>query len=934
MKTLKRLVLFIAFLASYAVANAGQNIPMDSAIRYGKLDNGLTYYIRYNNLPKERADFYIAQNVGAILEEDSQNGLAHFLEHMAFNGTKNYPDLSLRNYLESIGAKFGTNLNAYTSLDETVYMLREIPVTRPSIIDSAILILHDWSSFITLDGKEIDKERGVIREEWRTGAHANRRMWKEGNKKKFPGSQYAKRDIIGDTAVINNFPYDTLRAYYKKWYRPDQQAIIIVGDINVDSTEQSLKRIFADIKAPVNPAERIIYPIYDNEKPIVSIVTDPEARYSSFELDYKHKPLPDQVKGNTEGYNRSLVNSLITIMMSDRFNKLTQHPSCPFVDGYAVYSDITRSSDAFMIGVVAKDGREKQAFEALLKESERIKRYGFIQSEYDRAVIKFTSMMEKAYKERDKQKSKDYVQEYIRNFLEKEPIPGIEWEYNYALKALKEKINLELLNKIAQSYITPTNLIVDISAPENAKLPNEEEVLQSIALAQKNFVNAYTEEQIKKPLLKKTPKAETITKESTNETLGTTEWMLSNGIRVILKPTTYKNDQIIFTAFSDGGTSLIQKIEDLPSAVLAEDIVRNNGLGKLNKVEINRLLAGKQVSISASIDTNGESMSGSSSVADLETMFKLTYLTFTAPRKDKMAYAAFMQEMETELANRSKDPRSAYSDSLNLLLTNHSPRVILMNKETLKKVNQNTAYKIYKDRFENPADFTFVFVGSFNIDSIKPLILTYLGGMKTSADKETWKDNNVRYPKGEISKTIEQKMEVNKASVYLFAWADMPYNFTNSMNLNALEDILDLRYTESIREEEGGTYGVRVDATAKDKPVEQATLAIRFDTDPEKAEKLIGIAKAQLDSIMKNGVRADDLDKVKKNYLKQYKDNQIENGWWMNTIVLKEKKGINRATEYEKAVNDLSSESIQKTLKALMAPGNFIDFKIEPKNEE
>ena len=933
MRTLKRIALFIAFVASYSVANAQQNIPMDTAIRYGKLDNGLTYYIRYNNLPKERADFYIAQNVGAILEEDSQNGLAHFLEHMAFNGTKNYPDKNLINYLETIGAKFGANLNAYTSLDETVYMLREIPVNRTSIIDSAILILHDWSSFIALDGKEIDKERGVIREEWRTGAHAGRRMWKEGNKKKFPGSQYAKRDVIGDTAVINNFPYDTLRAYYKKWYRPDQQAIVIVGDVNVDSTEQALKRIFSDISAPVNPAERIIYPIYDNEEPIVCIVTDKEAQYSAFELMYKHKPLPAQIKTSTEGYNRSLVNALISIMMSDRYEKLTQTPSCPFVQGYAVYSDITRSSDAFMIGVIAKDGREKESFDALLTETERIKRYGFIQSEFDRAVVKFSSMMEKAYKERDKQKSKDYVQEYIRNFLENEPIPGIEWEYDYALKAMKEKINLGLVNKIAQSYITPTNLIVDITAPQDAKLPNEEEVLKSISLAQKNFVNAYTEEQITKPLLKKTPKPGTIVKDTTNAALGTTEWTLSNGIRVILKPTTYKNDQIIFTAFSDGGTSLIQKTDDLPSAVLAEDIVRNNGLGKLNKVEINRLLAGKRVSISASISTNEESVSGSSSVTDLETMFKLTYLTFAAPRKDNMAYAAFMQEIQTELANASKDPRTTFRDSLSVLLSSNSPRAIIMNKQTLNKVNQKTAFKIYKQRYANPADFTFVFVGSFNVDSIKPFVLTYLGGMKTNADKETWKDNNVRYPSGKVNKTIEQKMEVNKASVYLFAWADMPYNFTNKMNLSALEDILDLRYTESIREEEGGTYGVRVDATAKDKPVEQATLAIYFDTDPEKAEKLIGIAKAQLDSIIKNGVRADDLDKVKKNYIKQYKDNQIENGWWKNAIVYYEQKGINLSTDYEKAVNDLSSESIQKTLEALMKQGNFIDFKMEPKKD-
>ncbi|MDR3706331.1 MAG: insulinase family protein [Paludibacteraceae bacterium] len=930
----KLLLVFASFVYGLTSLLAQQKIPMDTAIHYGKLDNGLTYYIRYNKLPEKRADFYIVQKVGAILEEDSQNGLAHFLEHMAFNGTKNFHGKALINYLETIGAQFGTNLNAYTSLDETVYMLRGIPTVRPSIVDSSILILHDWSSFISLDGDEIDKERGVIREEWRTGANAERRMWKEGNKLKYPGSQYAKRDVIGDTAVINNFSYDTLRAYYKKWYRPDLQGIVIVGDVDVKQTEQTIKRLFADIPKPVNAAKRIIYTIPDNQEPIVSIVTDREASVASFDIEYKHKPLPDAQKISEEGYNLNLVNSLISAMLNNRFEKLKRNAACPFVTGYSYYGDITRSSDAFIMGVVAKEGQEKPALESLLKEIERTQRYGFTQPELDRAIEQMLANYEKAYNERDKEKSSSYVQEYMRNFLELEPIPGIAWEYNYAKKALKEKINLQLVNKIVQSYITNNNMIVDISAPQKAgvKLPTETEVRAAITDARKNYVEPYKDKKIDKPLLAKKPKAGTITKEQKNDVFGTTEWQLSNGIKVIFKNTNFKNDEILFTAFSDGGTSLVEKAADLPSAKLADDIIGNNGLGKFSKLDLNQILSGKNVSISTDINTYSENVNGSSSVKDFETLLKLTYLTFTAPRKDEMAYAAYMQELQTSLANANTDPRKTFKDTLSMVLSNHSPRAILMNLETLKKVDQDKAYAIYKQRFANPADFTFVFVGSINLDSIKPYILSYLGGLKTTKNHETWKDNNVRYPSGKLVKDFDKEMQVERTSVYLFQWGGMPFNLTNRVNMAALADIMDIRYTESLREDEGGTYGTRVDGSVTNQPQEQAMLGIRFDTNPKQADKLISIAKQELDSVALVGPRKDDLDKVKKNLLKRYNENQKENNWWKSAIILNEQDKINMVSDYEKAVNQITAESIKQTLKALLIQQNSIEFKMNPKS--
>lgn len=928
-------VALVLSLSTVTLALAQTKVPMDTAIRYGKLDNGLTYYIRHNKLPEKRADFYIVQNVGSILEEDHQNGLAHFLEHMAFNGTKNYPGKALINYFESIGAQFGTNLNAYTSLDETVYMLRSIPVVRPSIVDSALLILHDWSGFISLEGDEIDKERGVILEEWRTGANASRRMWKEGNKLKYPGSQYAKRDVIGDTAVIKHFTYDALRAYYKKWYRPDQQALIIVGDIDVNQVEQTLKRQFADIPKPVNPAPRVYYPIPDNQEPIVAIVTDPEATMSALGIEFKHKPKSDAVLESEEGADINLTDALISSMLNDRFEKLTRNASCPFVGGFGAYGDLVRTCDAFNIGIIAKEGFEKPAFSALLTEIERMKRYGFTQSELDRAKSKMLASYEKAYNERDKVKNDSYVGEYVGNFLEKEIIPGITWEYKHAQKALKERIDLAVINKAVQGYFTENNIVVDISASQkpSVKLPTKEEVLTAMADAKKNYVAPYTEEKLNKPLLKKAPKAGSIVKEQINPVFGTTEWTLSNGVRVILKSTDFKNDEIQLAAFSPGGTSLVSKMEDLPSAKYTDEIIRNNGLAKFSQLDLKRLLAGKTVNVRTDIKAYEETVSGTSSLKDMETFFKLIYLNFTAPRKDEAAFNAYMQELKTVLANASSDPRKIFRDTVSTVMNNYNPRLVLANLETLKKVDQDKAFKIYKERFANPVDFTFVLVGSFKLDSIKPFVLTYLGGMKTKSSRETWKDNNVRNPSGQVSKNFDQAMQVEKNSIYINYWGGMPFNLTNKVNLSALADILDIRYTESIREDEGGTYGVGVYADLSDVPQEQASLSIVFDTNKEKAPKLISIVQTELDKITKDGVRADDLDKVKKNLLKRYAENQKENGWWKSAIVLYEQDKLNLVSDYETTVKNLSSESIQNTLKALLIQKNRIEIKMNPKGK-
>lgn len=932
---LRKLSILSILAITSLITFAQDTIPMDKNVRYGKLSNGLTYYIRYNKLPEQRADFYIAQNVGAILEEDHQNGLAHFLEHMAFNGTKNLPEKTLINYLESTGSQFGRNLNAYTSLDETVYMLRSIPTTRQSIVDSCILILHDWSSFISLEEKEIDKERGVILEEWRTGANANRRMWKEGNKLKYPGSQYAKRDVIGDTAVINNFTYDALRSYYKKWYRPDLQAIIIVGDIDLDKVEQSIKSQFSDIPFPEAAAKRVIYQVPENKEPIISIVTDVEAKVALLGLEYKHTPIADSDKLKVSTYTAHLEHALISSMLGERFDDLAKKPSANFIQAQAEYSSLNRSTDAFQVVFVAKEGKEKEAFNDMLTEVERMKRYGFTEAELSRAKEKISSHIEKAYNERDKVKSTDYVQEYVGHFLELEAIPGVEWEYKQVKIDFEKNIKLEGINKRAAAYIRDENLIVDIAAPkkDDVKLPSKEEILSALSAVKSAKIEAISEKKLASNLLKKEPKAGTIATIEKGTLFGETRWTLSNGIKVIIKTTDFKDDEILMSAFSNGGLSTKKEIEDLISARFASMIINSSGLASFSEADLEKMLAGKNVSVSPSIGEYTENIKASSSVKDFETMLQLNYLYFTAPRKSKDDFKTNMEMLRTALANSSKDPRTAFKDSISMITSGYHPRTILMQPSIIEKIDLNQAFEFYKERFANPADFTFVFIGNIQADSAKTLILKYLGGLKTTATKENWQDNGVRIPSGKVRKSFEKELTVEKTSTYLLVSGGMPYNLINEVQLSALADILDIRYTESIREKEGGTYGVRVRADLSDKPQEQAELTISFDTDQKKKDRLMQLVYNELDSICLNGPLLEDVIKVKENLLKQHKEDIKENRWWLSAISIYEQDGIIYPNKYEEAVKSISVESIKQTLNALYKQNNSIEIIMNPKTK-
>ncbi len=912
-----------------------QPMPIDPEVRYGKLDNGLTYYIRHNENPKQRAEFYIAQNVGAILENDDQNGLAHFLEHMAFNGTEHYPGKGIINYFESIGVRFGYNINAYTSLDETVYNLSDVPTEREGVIDSALLVLHDWSCSISLLPEEIDAERGVILEEWRTGMGAERRMWKKANEQKYPGSQYAIRDVIGDTAVINNFEHQALRDFYHKWYGPDLQAVLVVGDVDVDAIETKIKNLFSDVPRRENFGERPIYPIHDNEQPIIARVTDPEARVTRVALEYKHAKLPAEVALSVNGYLVSVIHSLVASMLNERFDEMVMQSDAPFVGGGAYYGEICKSQDAFYLVAVVNDGREADGLEALMLEAEKMRRFGFTVSELERAKAKMLKNIETSYNDRDNRKNGNLVREYVRHFLSDEPIPGIEWEYEN-LQQMLMQINVDLINMMAPEYIHAdgSNLIVSMTAPDSKAemLPSDEQVTALFAEVQAAELTAREEENLNIPLINKTPKAGKIKKESHNESMGTTEWTLSNGVRVVLKPTRFKNDEILMTAYSPGGLSLVNNIDDLPSATMAGDIIEATGLGNFSAIELQKLLTGKKVSVSANISDYSESLSGNSSVSDFETLLELIYLHFTAPRHDNESFTALINMFRTSLANRDANPMAAFSDSVNLTMTGHNPRTMITNLAFVDKIDLDKALTIYKERFALPADFTFIFTGSIDPTdkATRKAITTYLGGLPGSKQTEEPVDDNVRMPKGKVDNYFNRAMEVKKASNFIIYSAEMPYNRTNSMLVKTIGDVLNIRYLESIREREGGSYGVGVAGRTEKLPVEQAYVLMQFDTDPDKQEKLMGIIHEEIAEIVANGPREDDIEKMKQIYIKQHAENLEENNWWQRTLLSYYRDGIDWVNGYEKAVDEITVQTVQDMAKRIVDQGNVLEVVMMP----
>ena len=912
-------------------AQQPQPLPIDSAVRVDKLENGLTYYIRHNEYPKNRAEFHIAQAVGAILEEDHQNGLAHFLEHMAFNGTEHFAGKGIIEYFESIGVNFGGNINAYTSLDETVYRLSEVPTTREGIIDSALLVMHDWACGLLLLEDEIDNERGVIREEWRTGMGASRRMWKNSNMLKYPGSRYAKRDVIGDTAVINNFAYDALRDYYRKWYGPDNQAIIVVGDIDVDQIEQKIKALWADVPARVNRGERPLYSVDDNQQPIVAIVRDKEAQNTRIELEFKKGKLPKEFRGTDAAYVQTEMLDAVCSMLNNRFQELAVDPDASFTGAGSYYGETVKEKDAFVAVYIAKQGHETQAYKDLLTQLEKMRRYGFTNAEWDRVKKEWLSYYEKAYNERSTVRNISRAQECIRHYLDGAPIAGEEWEYQMAQQILP-MLSVDVLNQIAGQLVTDENLIISFQAPIEAVLPTEAEAVDFLAAVKNEEIDAPVEEAIRENLVEQAPKAGKIKNTAYNATLGTTEWTLSNGVRVVIKPTEFKQDEILFSAFSKGGQSLVAT-EDLVSAALATDVISVSGIADMTMTDLQKALTGKNISLSPSINANTESIEGGTTVKDLESLLQLNYLYFTAPRRDEDAYAMLMSVLESQLANRDKNPKVAFSDSVSMMANNYSPRTLIFNKEALTRADLDKSLEIYKARFANPADFIFTFVGNVNPDdeAFQQLVCTWIGGLKTSKKKEAVRDNGDRVPEGINKNYFSRRMETKTASNRIqYTSYDIPYTLANELNMEMIGRILSTRYLESIREREGGSYGVGCAGGLQVYPVAKAYLLMQFDTDPDKQVKLMNIIHEEVNTIVENGPLAKDLNKEKESMLKDFQEDLEKNSYWDSALYMYYMYNINYIADYKAAVENITAESVQNTLKKLVASGNMFEVVMLP----
>ena len=945
MKHLFHSLLAVAFVlcAGFQQAVAQQMqfppLPVDKNVRIGQLDNGLTYYIRHNKLPENRAEFYIAQKVGSILEEPQQRGLAHFLEHMAFNGTKNFPGddkgLGVIPWCETVGIKFGTNLNAYTSIDETVYNISNAPIDRTGVLDSCLLILHDWSNYILLKDDEIDKERGVIREEWRSRNSGMLRVYTDLLPTIYQGDKYADCMPIGSIDVINNFPYKDIRDYYHKWYRPDLQGIVIVGDIDVDTVEAKLKAVFADVQKPVNPAERTYYPVTDNKEPIVAIGTDKEVDDPSIEIYFKQDATPDSEKNNVGYLASQYMTSMISSMLNARLSELVQSANPPFTRASSYYSDffVAKTKEAFALSASSKADGIETALKTLLQETERARRFGFTESEYARARANYLQSLESAYNEREKTKHGSYVREYVQNFLNGEPIPGIEAEYAM-MNQLAPNIPLQAMNMVMQQLVPDSNQVVIIAGPakEGLKYPTKEEVINLLKGMKDLDLQAYVDKVSDEPLMKEAPKGGKIISEKEGDIYGSTKLVLSNGVTVYVKKTDFKADEIRMKGTSLGGKSIFPDKDALNFAVM-DNVIAVGGLGNFSQVDLTKVLAGKKVSVNAGLGATTENVFGTCSPKDFETMMQLTYLTFTAPRKDAEAFESFKNRMKAQLESAQANPLSSINDSLQKAMYNNHPRVVMMKPEMVDQIDYDRILEMYNDRFKDASDFTFYFVGNIDLETAKPLIAEYLGALPAINRKETFKDTKMSIRKGVYKNEYAKEQQTPTATIVFLYSGRAPYTLKNDILLSFATQVLDMVYTEEVREKEGGTYGVNCFGDLQKYPKEQLLLQIVFQTDPAKKDKLAGIVVDELKKLAAEGPSDVHLQKVKEYMLKKYADNQKENGYWMNNLNDYFYYGMDMTEGYTDIVNSITAKDIQKFVSDLLKQGNEIEVTMTVPNK-
>jgi zinc protease len=928
-------------------------IPIDPKVKIGVLDNGLTYYVRENALPKNRAELRLVVNAGSVLEDDDQRGLAHFLEHMAFNGTAHFEKQQIVDYLESIGMRFGPDLNAYTTYDETVYML-QVPTDREDALETAVHILDEWARYMTLDEEQIDKERNVIVEEWRLRRDAESRIREKQAELLYYKSRYAERNPIGDMEIIRTFEPEQLFRFYRDWYRPELMAVIAVGDFDAASVEALIKKHFEDMKRSAHPRERPLYPVPDHKETLFSIVTDSEATASRISIVHKRPP---EITLTTGDYRDLLVEYLFFGMLNARLEELSKKPDTPFIQAYSGSGRFVRTKDFSILGAQVKNEGIEQGFESILTEAQRVRRHGFTQSELQRQKKDMLSSVEKIYRERDKIESDSFVSEYVNHYLEGETIPGIEYERELYVKYLPG-ISLDEVNERAGTLFPEENRVILVSAPGNEKpsapeqpaiiekpsaqlqpsvsggkaVPNEQELQEILRKVMAKRIDSYVDRVSDLPLMAALPEPGLVTGERRIEPIGVTEWVLSNGARVVLKPTDFKNDQLLFGAFSPGGLSVAPD-EDVPSARIAADVIFESGVGGFSRTDLEKKLAGKVVEVSPWIDDLYEGVKGSATPEDLETMFQLVYLYFTQPGKDEEAYSAYLERLRSQLQNRQSSPDAVFWDRLQTIMTRENARVQPLSTQMIPLMSLDKSFGFYLDRFADAGDFTFFLVGSFDPSDIRPLVERYLASLPSTGRNESWRDLGIRAPEGVVRANVKKGIEPKSAVAIVFN-GPMDCSLENVFLINALGDMLDIPLRETLREAQGGTYNVSVYAVPIHYPEPAYRVYIVFGTAPERTEELLDTARQVLQGLIERGPEKEDVEKVREILKRERETNVRRNEFWLSVLQSYYINGLNPLDilKYDHFLQELSVDSLRKGAEDYLSFSRYVQVVLYPEN--
>ena len=926
-------VMFTLFVSAQTKLDLNSPLPEDPAVSKGVLDNGMTYYVRANETPKNRADLFLVVRAGSVDEDADQQGLAHFAEHMAFNGTKNFPKHALIDYLESIGMEFGPEINAYTSFDETVYMIK-VPLDSTEFIDKGLQVLYDWASQVTDSNEEIEKERGVVHEEWRSGRGASERMMKQWLPVFLHDSRYAERLPIGKIDIVDHGSPDALRKFRSDWYRPDLEAVIVVGDFDQDKMTEEVKELFSKIPKRNGEREKKYYDIPDHKETLVKVVTDKEAQYPIAQVFYKH---PLKINKTIGDYRESIKAGLFNGMINSRLQELTQSQNPPFIFASSSYEELFGPKSVYASVAVTQNGKIETGLKAVLTENERVKEYGFTATELDRQKKSMMASIEKSYNERDKQKSINYANEYKRNFLiTQEPFPGITNEYNY-YKELLPTIGLEEVNALADKWIIDSNRVVVITAPEieGVEVPTEDSVLALLKDVEKDKVEAYKDDVVNKPLIEGELKSGAVEETKQLTKVGAVEWKLSNGATVVVKPTDFKDDEILFSSYSLGGNSQYGQKDDI-SADLASTIVSMSGIGDVNQVALDKMLADKVFSISPYIGELTEGFKGKSSVKDVETLLTMLHLYFTDLRVDTTAFSSYMSRMAGVLENKKASPDAAFRDTFQVVSTDYNPRQRPMELEYLKEANLGRIRQIAKERFSDASDFKFFFVGNIDLDKFKPLVEKYIGSLPSTHKNEMWKDLNIHAPEGVINKTV-YRGEAEKSITYTVFHGDFDYNRKNKVVIDALGKILTTRLLEVIREDKSSVYSIGASPSVDRYPEPEYKIIIYYGSAPEKVDELQKAVFDEIRDIAENGPTAEDLEKAKEKQHREREVNLRENGYWLSVLsngFLYSDGDFSKFDQFDQLVDQIDAKTIKEAAEKYFNFNDYYRVSLKPEKDK